>query len=134
MTTNIPNGWELAPQDKLQKVLESGIETSTLRFLDKHGRWADDGEWERARLVELSGEPTETHSTGVAVHVKQDGIRYAVNLSDSKVLQQIASNYFSHWKPLPGYEEDDICHYCGHSNGIDGEYRQGFDCYYCGGN
>ena len=28
----------------------------------------------------------------------------------------------------------DICCYCGADNGPNGEYRNGFDCYYCGSN
>jgi hypothetical protein len=30
-----------------------------------------------------------------------------------------------------GKEGHDFCHYCGADNGLNGEYRQGFDCYQC---
>ena len=41
--------------------------------------------------------------------------------------------YFT-WLLPDELKEHDICSYCGHDNGDHGQYREGFNCCYCGGN
>lgn len=38
------------------------------------------------------------------------------------------------WIVRPEYEGHDLCGYCGADNGVNGEYRHGFDCCACGSN
>jgi hypothetical protein len=46
----------------------------------------------------------------------------------------VSENYYTYYKPKADLEGHDICLYCGTDNGYKGELRQGFDCFYCGGN
>ena len=43
-------------------------------------------------------------------------------------------SYFSDYLVPESLQGHDLCLYCGHDNGKEGEFRQGWDCYWCGGN
>ena len=58
-----------------------------------------------------------------------------VYIRDGKVL--VGSDEHKHYRKQrvrAGLEGHDICSYCGADNGPNGEYRQGWDCVWCGGN
>lgn len=47
---------------------------------------------------------------------------------------KVSYGYFSYQLIPEADREHDFCLYCGADNGPHGELRQGFDCYWCGGN
>ena len=46
----------------------------------------------------------------------------------------IHRGFFFTWLLPDELKSHDICSYCGHDNGDHGQYREGFNCCYCGGN
>lgn len=49
-------------------------------------------------------------------------------------LHEYRHNYFREYRGRAIEDHHDVCLYCGTDNGRCGEYRNGYDCCYCGGN
>ena len=81
---------------------------------------------------EISNEPTGEIrlSKGVDAdfHV-QDAKR---TWSDGQI--DIVKGYYKHVVAKEELMNHDICYYCGADNGERSQFRQGWDCWYCGGN
>lgn len=85
--------------------------------------------------VPVPGTEREVAESSVAVRVQVDSFAYARSVRTGEFLiGSRGPSYFARWVPKPHAEEHDICCYCGTSNGVNGELRNGYDCFYCGGN
>lgn len=60
---------------------------------------------------------------------KRDAIRVYGSLGSGEVREELVRHYYTEQ-----LVEGDICFYCGHNNGPQGEDRVGWDCGWCGGN
>ena len=136
-TLTIPKKWTLV-ENPNQRLLEEATASHSNRFVKNNGEWwfADHPEYsgfEMLKVVDRIGEPVKADSSGAAVRWNQDGMGYARN-ADGVVISTVKHYYYSFWKPLPGFENHDICGYCGGDNGAESEYRMGYDCGVCGSN
>ena len=136
ITLTIPKGWEIVANPE-QRLLEADTASHSNRFLTRGGGWMYENDsrysgFEMLETVDKVGEPVMGHSSGAAIHMKGDGIGYARN-ADGVIISTVKVGYYSFWEPLPGFENHDICGYCGSDNGANSEYRMGYDCGICGG-
>jgi hypothetical protein len=136
----IPRGWNpTTSPEKIQQVMDSGRASHRNRFVSRSGDSADEGQFEVYQYMDKLSEETG-RETDAAIGINQDGIRYAVDKSNSIVINKIVPGYYSRWVAKPGFENHDICHYCGVSNtGVNEEgnlvsIRNGYDCWSCGCN
>lgn len=66
----------------------------------------------------------------------RDGLRAWRNVETGEVAFRVREGFFKEFDHIPeGWSDrEDVCCYCGASNGPQGEYRMGFDCCQCGCN
>lgn len=136
-STLIPAGWSIVTNPD-QRLLEGATASHSNRFLTKDGGWMYESDsrysgFEMLQQIDRVGEPVVGHSSGAAIRMEQDGLAYARN-DEGVIISFLKIGYYSSWEPLPGFEDNDICAYCGADNGKDSEYRNGYDCCVCGSN
>lgn len=136
-TLTIPKGWTIV-ENPDQRLVIGATAPHSNRFLTTQGEWLWENDprysgFEMLFIVDKIGEPVADHSSGSAIRMKQDGIGYARN-SDGVIISFVKVGYYSFWEPLPGFEQHDICGYCGSSNRANSKHRMGYDCCVCGGN
>lgn len=82
---------------------------------------------------EVSVEP---HGDWYQVHPhleRRDALRTYRHLITGEQVQRVVVRYYVRPSALAPAGHD-VCLYCGADNGLRGELREGFDCYYCGSN
>lgn len=95
------------------------------------GEWSDYISFGDVKVRYKAGIQEWKFINDVPVYVKWDN-RYVTIAGDFCQIKH--DHYFSDYLVPENLKNDDICHYCGHSNGASSELRNGWDCCYCGGN